>query len=283
MRILTFDIEEWFHTQFDQKFNNEENWSKYESRLQQNMDLIFQALDNKKQNATFFCLGWVARKFPDILKRIDNNGHEIACHSDMHHLAYLQNRSEFKDDFERAMNSIEDLIGKKVRAYRAPAFSIKKENKWAFEIIIENGIEIDCSIFPAQRDYGGFSEFKVDQPCWIDYEGHFLKEFPMNSFSLLGKNFIFSGGGFFRFLPYWSIKKMTTNSNYIMAYFHPRDFDPNQPMIDELSLNRKFKSYYGLKWSFKKLQQLLDDFDFIDLASAEKKVDWGSVPVVKIA
>jgi peptidoglycan-N-acetylglucosamine deacetylase len=283
MNILTFDIEEWFHTQFDPNLNIESEWSKYESRIEKNMDMIFQLLEQHNQKATFFCLGWIARKYPNIIKQIDRYGHEIGSHSDMHKLAYLQNRQEYKSDFVTAINSLEDLIGKKVKSYRSPAFSIKKENKWAFEIIIENGIEIDCSIFPSNRDYGGFDGFTEDKPCIINFEEHSIKEFPMNSFSMLNKSFIFSGGGYFRFFPYWAIKKMMQKSEYVMTYFHPRDFDAGQPMIKELPLHRKFKSYYGLDKSYEKLENLLEEFKFMDLKTAELKIDWTKVNTIKIA
>jgi peptidoglycan-N-acetylglucosamine deacetylase len=282
MNILTFDIEDWFHTQFDPTLNTELNWQKYESRIEQNMDIIFELLSVKKQKATFFCLGWVARRYPDIIKRIDLNGHEIASHSDLHKLAYLQNKDEYAEDFKRAISSIEEITGKKVRAYRSPAFSIKEENKWAFEVMIQNGIDIDCSIFPAKRDYGGFNAFTTDMPCKVVYEGHEIKEFPMNSFSMLGKSFIFSGGGYFRFFPYTVIRSLMQRSPYVMTYFHPRDFDIGQPMIQDLPLHRKFKSYYGLKGARSKFERLLSEFNFIDLDEANKSINWSDVPRVLI-
>ena len=254
MNILTFDIEEWFHILDNNSTKTEADWAKYPSRIHENMERIFQLLEETNQQATFFCLGWVARKHPDIIRSIANRGYEIATHSDLHQLAYEQSRSEFKNDLETSIKALEDITGKKIRAYRAPGFSIKQENKWVFEVLIENGIEVDCSVFPAKRSHGGFEQFGVAEPCWIDIDGYRLKEFPINTVNGLGKSLIFSGGGYFRLIPYPILQQLTKRSNYVMTYFHPRDFDANQPMIEELSRLRKFKSYYGLSGCLDKLK-----------------------------
>ena len=282
MNILTFDIEEWFHILDNNSTKTEMDWAKYPSRIHENMERIFQLLEETNQQATFFCLGWVARKHPDIIRSIANRGYEIATHSDLHQLAYEQNRKEFKNDLTTSINALEDITGKKIRAYRAPGFSIKQENKWVFEVLIENGIEVDCSVFPAKRSHGGFEQFGVAEPCWIDIDGHRLKEFPINTVNGLGKSLIFSGGGYFRLIPYPILQQLTKRSNYVMTYFHPRDFDANQPMIEELSRLRKFKSYYGLSGCLDKLKKLMTDFPFIDLANAEQLVNWDEAKIVKI-
>ena len=283
MNILTFDIEEWFHIQMDPHFNTEVNWQNYEGRIEKNMETIFNLLEENNQKATFFCLGWVARKYPHILKKIDAYGHEIGSHSDMHLIAYQQNRQEYRSDFETALKAIEDTIGKKVISYRAPAFSITDDNKWALEVMAENGVTIDCSIFPAERDYGGFKNFGKAEPCIIQYGDYEIKEFPMNSYTLLGKEFIFSGGGYFRFFPLWAIKRMIKDSPYVMTYFHPREFDVSQPMMKELPMHRKFKSYYGLKSAYRKLETIIKEFEFLDLGNAVNSIDWDQVSKIRIA
>jgi polysaccharide deacetylase family protein (PEP-CTERM system associated) len=264
MNILTFDIEEWFHILDNDSTKTEKEWSNYEYRLEYNMNKIFELLDKKNQKATFFCLGWVAREFPQVLKKINDYGYEIATHSDRHQLAYEQSKDKFKIDLEKSIKSIEDITGVKVKSYRAPGFSIKEENKWVFEELINQGIEIDCSVFPAKRSHGGFESYGHASPSIIDIAGLNIKEFPINLFEIGGKNMIFSGGGYFRLLPYWMIKLMMKKSEYVMTYFHPRDFDKKQPMIDDLSLVRKFKSYYGLGGAFDKLERLITDFVIFD-------------------
>jgi peptidoglycan-N-acetylglucosamine deacetylase len=280
MKILTFDIEEWFHILDNDATKTEAEWEGFESRIHGNMDKIHGMLGN--QEATFFCLGWVARKFPEVLKEIDRRGHEIATHSDLHQLAYEQNRQTFEQDLERSIKSIEDVIGKKVRSYRAPGFSLMEQNKWVFEVLMKNGIEIDASIFPAERSHGGFAQFGHAEPCWIDIDGMRMKEFPINLSSFAGKNLIFSGGGYFRLFPYPLLELMTKNSNYVMTYFHPRDFDAEQPMVPGLNYVRKFKSYYGLKGCLLKLDKLIKKHDFVDIRTAEASIDWEKAKVVKL-
>jgi len=282
MNILTFDIEEWFHILDNDSTKTEKEWSNYEYRLDSNMERIFELLERKNQKATFFCLGWVAREFPHILRKIDEMGFEIATHSDAHQLAYEQNRDEFKIDLESSIKSIEDIIGKKVSIYRAPGFSIKEENKWVFEELVKHGIEIDCSIFPAARSHGGFASFGHAEPSMIQIGDLSLKEFPINLFKFGNKNLIFSGGGYFRIFPYPMIKYMIRRSDYVMTYFHPRDFDPDQPIIEELSAARKFKSYVGLKNAFNKLERMIDDFEFVDVNHANQITQWKKVKIVKL-
>lgn len=280
MKILTFDIEEWFHILDNDATKTEAEWEGFESRIHENMDKIHGILGEQK--ATFFCLGWVARKFPEVLKEIDRRGHEIATHSDLHQLAYEQNRQTFEQDLEQSIKSIEDVIGKKVRAYRAPGFSLMEQNKWVFEVLMKNGIEIDASIFPAERSHGGFAQFGHAEPCWIDIDGMRMKEFPINLSSFAGKNLIFSGGGYFRLFPYPLLDLMTKNSDYVMTYFHPRDFDEEQPMVPGLNFVRKFKSYYGLKGCLPKLDKLIKKHEFVDIRTAEASIDWEKAKVVKL-
>ncbi len=282
MNILTFDVEEWFHILDNDSTKSEKEWSKFEHRLEANMDRIFELLERKNQKATFFVLGWVARKYPQVLKKIDDMGFEIATHSDKHQLVYEQSRDEFKNDLERSIKSLEDVIGKKVRIYRAPGFSIKAENTWAFEELVEQGIDIDCSVFPAKRAHGGFESYGYSKPSIIKMGDISLKELPMNFFEFNSKKIVFSGGGYFRLLPYWMIEKMMLQTDYVMTYFHPHDFDKDKPTIDELSILRKFKSKIGAGSAFEKLERLITDFDFIDINEADISIDWEDTKIIKL-
>jgi polysaccharide deacetylase family protein (PEP-CTERM system associated) len=281
MNILTFDIEEWFHIKFDNNFLEDEmSLSNYESRLNQNMEFIFDALDSSGKKGTFFCLGWVARKYPKIIKKIDSLGHEIGSHSNNHKLLFKLNREELREDIKISKNSIEDLIGKKIDIYRAPSFSLGEKNSWMIEELIDFEIKYDCSIFPATRENGGFPSFVSPSPCLIKTKNNCeIKEFPINFYNLFGKNIIFSGGGYFRIFPYFMIKKMMKESSYVMTYFHPRDFDPDQPVLKDISLIRYIKSYIGLKSSKNKLVKLLNDFKFECVSEASNIIDWKNVPI----
>jgi peptidoglycan-N-acetylglucosamine deacetylase len=282
MHILTFDIEEWFHL-FDNPFTDDvSRWGGYESRIHSNLDRIFLLLEKNNQRATFFCLGWIADKYPDLIREITERGYEIGSHSGMHQLVYNQTAYQFREDLIRSLRSIEDIIGRKVRYFRAPGFSITEENKWAFEILLEQGIEIDCSVFPAAHAYGGFPSYKVPLPSIICYKGMIIKELPINYHTIFGKPVIFSGGGYFRLYPYRLIKYWSDQSDYLMSYFHPRDFDPNQPVISELSLIRRFKSYVGIKGAKTKFKKFSQDFNFIDIAMADTLIDWEKTPRVQL-
>ena len=210
------------------------------------MDRIFKVLDDNDLKATFFVVGYIARKHPEVVKRIHDLGYEVAAHSDMHKVAYKQSREEYRKDLSNCINSLQDITGTKIVSYRAPGFSITKQNVWAFDILNELGIKYDSSIFPAYREDGGFDNFRESRPLLIKYNGIKIKEFPMSINTFFGKRFTVTGGGYFRFFPYRLMKKMVRASDYTMTYFHPRDFDAKQPMLEGLSLKRKFKSYYNL-------------------------------------
>lgn len=283
MNILTFDIEEWFHILDNESTQSEHQWRSFERRLDENLERIMSILEQKDLKATFFCLGWVAREYPHLLRLIADSGHEIATHSDKHQLAYKQSPEEFRDDLKLSLRSLEDACGRKIRSYRAPGFSVTSENSWVFDILIEEGIEIDCSIFPASRAHGGFPSFGKEEPTLIKCDSGTIKEFPINTHKIAGKHIIFSGGGYFRLLPYKLIRYFANQSDYVMTYFHPRDFDAQQPMIEGLSALRRFKSYHGLKQASNKLQRFIDDFDFICLEEADTLVDWNTAPVCDLA
>lgn len=281
MNILTFDIEDWFHLLDYKETRDEKEWLRYDVRIHANVNRILQLLDQKKLKATFFCLGWVAEKYPEIIRSISDQGHEIGSHSHMHGLVYEQNREVFKKDLQSSIRCIEDVIGEKVHSYRAPGFSLTEECLWAYEVLQEEGLSIDCSLFPANRAHGGMPSIKIAEPCILDFGGYEIKEFPMNFYKIGPARIVFSGGGYFRVFPYPLVRFFFGQSDYVMTYFHPRDFDSEQPMIDGLSMARKFKSYYGLSGSFQKFTKILDDFDFISLGEADCLVDWSKVQRIK--
>lgn len=282
MKILTFDIEDWFHLLDNDCSKHPSQWENFEGRIFQGMDTIHEIIKNSNVSATFFVLGWVAEKYPEIIREISDRGFEIGSHTHLHQLAYQQDRKKFYNDIEKSIKVLEDCIGEKITSFRAPGFSITENNKWAFEVLHELGITKDSSVFPAARAHGGLPSFSSSIPSIIEYNGLKLKEFPINTHTILGKSFIYSGGGYFRLIPYKIIKNWTYQSNYVMTYFHPRDFDSGQPIMPGLSMLRRFKSYVGIKNCKPKLEKWLSDFDFIDLNQADQLIDWDQVPVVKL-
>tara|TARA_R110002051_G_scaffold325568_1_gene428951 strand:- start:913 stop:1752 length:840 start_codon:yes stop_codon:yes gene_type:complete len=279
MNILTFDIEEWFHCDF---ISGNKSWGNYEVRIHKNTDFILDTLSKYNRKGTFFILGWIAEKYPEVVKKIVNEGHEIGCHSMYHELVHRFTPEEFETDTQEALDVIQDIVGEKVIMYRAPAFSITKETPWAFEILHKLGITYDASVFPAFHDYGGFPSFGNAEPTIIETNGIYIKEFPMNIHNIMNKSIVFSGGGFFRLFPYSLIKKWTKKSDYVMTYFHPRDFDKDQPMLQHLPSMRKFKSYYGLKNSGKKFDKFIKEFETTSILEVSNKFDWKNAKKISI-
>ena len=280
MNILTFDIEDWYNCDF---ISGDFDWDKHEVRIYEGVRRILTELDRRNQKGTFFCLGWLAEKHPTIIKEIAEKGHQIGVHSYQHELSHRFTPEQFVEDTMKAKNLIESVIGKKVNIFRAPGFSITKNNTWALKALADMGFEYDCSMFPAPHDYGGMPSYGEGVPKLIDLgDGRYIKEFPINIQRVAGKNIVFSGGGFFRLFPYWLINHWAKKCNYMMTYFHPRDFDTGQPVVPNLPLARRFKSYVGIKGAFRKFQRLLDNYAFVNVEQADNSINWNSVQVLTL-
>jgi len=282
MKILTFDIEDWFHVLDNSETSMPNDWSKFPSRIESGVDRILHLLDDTGQSATFFCLGWIGQKYPNVIKNIAREGHQIATHSHEHQLAYNQTYGMFEEDLRRSIETLEEVTGRKIDTYRAPGFSITDSNLWVFEILGKFGIKTDCSIFPASRAHGGLPMYSCAEPSIIKYNEFTYRSFPINTTRILGKDIVYSGGGYFRLLPEWFINRQISIDEYVMTYFHPRDFDPHQPMIPGLGFARRFKSYVGLSTSYRKLEKLLRAHSFMNVDTARKEVNWDAVKVVDL-
>lgn len=280
MNILTFDIEDWYNCDF---ISGNFDWSHYEVRIYQGVDRILEELEKRGLKGTFFCLGWIAEHHPDVIRAIHRQGHHIGCHSYQHELAFRMDEKSFKADTLKAKQLIEEVIGEEVNAFRAPGFSITRHNTWALRSLAEMGFRYDCSMFPAPHDYGGMPSYGDGIPKRIDVgDGLWVKEFPINVHTLWGKHLVFSGGGFFRLFPYGLIDRWAKECDYMMTYFHPRDFDTGQPVIKTLPLKRRFKSYVGIKGAFAKFRRLLDNYEFCNVEEADGRIDWSKAPILKL-
>ena len=263
LRLLSFDIEDWFHILDNPKTQFPEQWQSFESRIDLGLDLILEMCRKHKIRGLFFCLGWVAEKYPELIVKIKSEGHLIGTHSYAHQLAYTQTRNQFKDDLERSIKILKSITGDEILYYRAPGFSVTRDNLWVFDVLVECGIKYDSSLFNSNRAHGGlknqlfFEPFKLLTPS-----GDIIFELPIVPKKFRLGSLMFSGGGYFRILPIKILKKLFNSEPYIMTYFHPRDFDPEQPMVPGLGYFRKFKSYYGLKSANRKLQTILSITEF---------------------
>jgi len=290
MNILSFDIEEWALAKA-----RGESREGFFPNLDAYLNRILDELDKCGIKATFFCIGLMAIDFPQVVRLIQSRGHEIGCHSHSHIWMNKMSADEAQDDTHSAVDALEQCIGEKVRSYRAPAFSIGESNKWMFEILAENGIECDASIFPAKRDFGGFANFGKKEPCTIEYKGIRLKEFPICTAMVLGKEMAYSGGGYFRLFPLWYIKQQMGKVDYTMSYFHIDDLIPEydgilsksdyeQRFKEPGTLKRRylryFKSNIGKGNALTKLNALIRSADFINVYQAEELINWNEAPVV---
>ncbi|MCQ2173661.1 MAG: polysaccharide deacetylase family protein [Bacteroidales bacterium] len=282
MNILTFDIEEWY---IEKHFGADrpECYLKYDECL----DRILDKLDERNLKATFFVVGAMAREFPDVVKLISARGHEVGCHSDSHIWLGRMTPEECREDTRRAVDSLEQCIGKKVLSYRAPAFSIGKSNDWAFGILAENGIERDSSVYPALRDFGGFENFGPQKPTLIDAGGIRIKEFPIPLMKVFGRQFAYSGGGYFRLMPYSLVKRKLAQTDYGMTYFHISDLLPDRTPVpgrkeyeeyygERGSLanrcKRHFKDNFGRDGALAKMIALLEDFEFVNIEEVSETI-----------
>ena len=281
LHILTFDVEDWFHILDNPETQDIGQWASLPSRLSAGVNRILNLCDRTGSKATFFVLGWVAETAPEVVAEIARHGHEIACHSYRHQLAYTQSQSEFEEDLIRALDLIESASGVRPTAYRAPGFSVTPQSVWVFDVLARNGIKIDASVFPAPRAHGGLPGFPTGEPCLLKTSvTEPLKLFPMSVVSVFGRRIVFSGGGYFRLLPYRAVKAGFDRSDYVMTYFHPRDFDPNQPSIPGLSFARKFKSNVGLGRSLARLERLAGETKFISIGDAVEVINWSAMPIL---
>ena len=292
MNIISFDIEEWF---YEKEFFG--NRAECYQRFNHFLDKIFYALDASKTKATFFCVGKMAVDFPDVVLRIYSHGHEIGCHSNMHRWLNKMTFEEALADTREAVDSLEQLIGKKVKSYRAPAFSIGAGNKWAFEVLAKCGIERDASVFPAVRDFGGFAEFGQKEPAIVKCGDFSIKEFPICTAKIMGKDVAYSGGGYFRFFPYWFIKREMSKHDYSMNYFHIADLLPETGKVlskeayenyfkEPGSFVNRYKRYIktnlGKKSAWNKLEKLISSTDYVNLEQADSAIDWTKAKVVEL-
>jgi polysaccharide deacetylase family protein (PEP-CTERM system associated) len=281
MRILTFDIEDWFHVLDNPATDSPAVWPRLESRVADNTNRILDELAWRGVRATFFCVGWVAEHHPGIVRRIAAEGHEIGTHSYAHLPVRETQRRRFEADLTRSLRLLEDVTGHPVTCYRAPGFTLSLRDTWAFDVLVANGIAVDCSICPSRRAHGGV-DASLRGPATIVSPAGRLRELPVGGERALGMDFLCSSAGYFRLCPYGLVRQQLLQRPYVMSYFHPRDFDAGQPVVEDLSLLRRFKARVGLRWSFTKFRQLLDDFAFVSVGEALQRIDWTTAPLVTL-
>lgn len=264
---LTIDVEDYYQVTNFERDISRDDWPNFESRVVQNTHKILRLLDQHNVKGTFFVLGYVAERHPELVRDIDSAGHEIGSHTYWHRMLYHMTREQFRDDLRQSREILEGLIGKAVTSFRAPSFSIVRSTMWALEVLAEEGFTVDSSIFPVDRtNYGvpGASR----EPYAIELDNAKLWEFPMAVHRIAGRFDVpISGGGFFRFFPGWFMRQMLRHANEksgrpFVFYAHPWEFDPEQPRLSCGTSRQRFKHYCNLHTTEAKFERLLQSFEF---------------------
>ena len=262
---LTIDVEDFYHVSAFSHKVSRSDWGRFESRVVNNTRRILTLLSKRNVKGTFFVLGWVAEKHPELVQEIDSNGHEVASHGYSHQLIYKQGKKEFYDETKFSKELLEDLIGKPVNGYRAASYSITPRSLWALEILHELGFSYDSSIFPVFHDRYGIPH-SPKQPYKIKFQnGGFLKEFPLSTTRFIGLTLPIAGGGYFRLYPYFLTERLINrhikhNHPYVF-YIHPWEIDPGQPRIDAGFLSR-FRHYTNLDICMSRFERLIEKIEF---------------------
>lgn len=268
--LLSVDVEDWFQVENLKQAISRESWDSNIPRVERNINLILELLDQNSTKATFFILGWIARKYPSLVKKIHKEGHEIASHGFEHDLIYNLTREKFKQDVSLTKNILEDLTGEEVIGYRAPSFSI---TEWAIEILMLLGYKYDSSLFPivGHSRYGKLEKIVIPDKTIFELKKGFYQI--MVSYIDVGKVKVpLAGGLYFRLIPYEifkrGIKKIVQQKGHYIFYIHPWEFDPEQPKVNNIKLNYKLRHYSNLKMTEIKFKKLLNDFNFCRIRDA---------------
>lgn len=272
---LSVDVEDWFQVGAFEKVIDRENWTSLATRVERNCDEILHLFADAGVKGTFFTLGWVAQRHPELMRRIAGEGHEIASHGWDHERVFRLGRQAFAADIDRARKVIEDASGEAVKGYRAPSFSIDARTPWAFEVLAEQGYVYSSSVAPIAHDHYGWRE--APRFAFRPIADADLVEIPVTTARFAGRRLAAGGGGFFRVLPYgfsrWAIRQVNREDERpAVFYFHPWEIDPGQPRVDNAPLRSRLRHYTNLSVMADKLQRLVGEFRWgrmDDLAARE--------------
>jgi polysaccharide deacetylase family protein (PEP-CTERM system associated) len=270
LNALTIDVEDFYQVSAFDNCVGRARWHEYESRVAIGTHKILELLDRAGVRATFFVLGWVADRQPELLRSIHAAGHEIASHGYWHRLAYRQTADQFRADVHRSRVLLEDLVGEQVTAYRAPSFSITRTNLWALDVLIEEGFQLDTSIYPTYHDRYGIAGAPLE-PHQIVRPAGTIWEFPGTVWRGLGYPLPVGGGGYFRLYPYFltrfGLGSVNRADRPFVAYLHPWELDPDQPRLRPGRF-KSFRHYVNLHRTEKRLARMLRDFPMTTLSEA---------------
>jgi polysaccharide deacetylase family protein (PEP-CTERM system associated) len=269
---LTIDVEDYFQVAALAANFPRESWEAIPCRVERNVDRILALLAEREVLATFFTLGWIAERHPQLVRRIVGGGHELASHGYDHSRIGTLTPAAFHDDIVRAKKQLEDLSGQAVLGYRAPSFSISRGTPWAHDVIAGAGYRYSSSVYPVKHDHYGIHDApRFPYPCASGFDGSGsvtpLIEIPITTVRCFGRNWPTGGGGYFRFFPYAISRGLIARVNRIdqksaIFYFHPWEIDPDQPRVKDAPLKSRFRHYVNLNHTEARLKRLLHDFQW---------------------
>jgi polysaccharide deacetylase family protein (PEP-CTERM system associated) len=273
VNALTVDVEDYFQVSAFDGVVSRAEWDSLPSRVSGNTERVLELFDRAGVHGTFFVLGWVAERFPALVRRIAAAGHEVASHGYHHQLLYELTPQQFRDDVRRAKRALESATGQAVLGYRAPSFSVVKSTMWALDVLVEEGHRYDASIFPIHHDRYGVPDAPRHAHV-LERAGGALVEMPASTIRLGRVNLPIAGGGYFRLLPYgwtkWGMQRVNRLERQpVVFYLHPWEVDPEQPRFN-VGLGTRVRHYGGLNRTAERLGRLLRDFRFDSLATVLK-------------
>ncbi len=272
---LSFDIEEHFQVSAFESPMRRRHWEQFESRVEVNTERLLSLLAKRGVRATFFVLGWVAERYPSLVRRIASCGHEVASHGYAHELITGQTPIAFREDIRKAKSILESILSQPVLGYRAPSFSITKDTMWATQILVEEGYIYDSSIFPVLHDRYGVPSANPEAHQLLTVSG-VLWEVPPSTVKYLGVRLPVAGGGYFRLYPYsvlrTLLRKLEGEGASLVMYMHPWEFDPDQPRM-EGSLVSRMRHYLNLDKTESRMRDLLKDFSFAPIRQVFPQIE----------
>jgi len=265
LNAMTVDVEDYFQVSAFEPFIKKSSWDSMECRVENNTSRLLDLFGKHGVQATFFTLGWVAERYPALIKRIVEEGHELASHGYDHVRVTQQSPDEFRADVTKTKKILEDISGQEIKGYRAASYSIKKENLWALEILHETGHAYSSSIYPVKHDLYGIPD--APRYAYYPFGEDSILEIPITTLNIFGKNLPAGGGGFFRLYPYsfsrWALARINkVDKESGMFYFHPWEIDPDQPKTPGINAKTRFRHYLNLDKFYQRLEQLLQDFSW---------------------
>jgi polysaccharide deacetylase family protein (PEP-CTERM system associated) len=284
---MTVDVEDYYHVSAFAKVIAPQDWERWPSTVERNTQRLLDLFDETRIKATFFILGWVAERYPQLVREIHARGHELASHGYSHQLVYKQTPDVFRAETARSKQLLEDIAQTPIVGYRAASYSITRESLWAIDILIELGFQWDSSIFPVYHDRYGIPDSPT-QPYRIRSNGGDLLEFPLTTAKLLGYCMPAAGGGYFRLYPYalsrWLFNKATgDNKTPAIFYLHPWEIDELQPRVPGASLFSRFRHYNNLARCLPRLKKLLAEFPFGTVSDSLRSIEPQAIDRVQLA